>query len=64
MEEVMVKERHRLKTDCPECGCGLIDNMTPDEFREKQGEIKNKDGVDSTEANEGHENIAVEEGSS
>ena len=39
----MAKERHQIKSECPECGCGLIKNMTPDEFREKNSDLKDKD---------------------
>ena len=38
----MAKERYQIKSECPECGCGLICNMTPDEYREKYGNIKDK----------------------
>ncbi len=36
------KKRFQIKSECPECGCGLICNMTPDEYREKHGETKGK----------------------
>ena len=39
----MAKERHQIKSECPECGCGLIKNMTPDEFQEKNSDLKDKD---------------------
>ncbi|MFH1138755.1 MAG: hypothetical protein V1816_21975 [Pseudomonadota bacterium] len=33
-------KRYQVKAECPECGCGLIDGLTPDQFREKYGETK------------------------
>jgi endogenous inhibitor of DNA gyrase (YacG/DUF329 family) len=45
----MAKERYQIKSECPECGCGLISNMTPDEFREKHGDIKDKVTVNCSE---------------
>lgn len=50
----MAKKRYRLKTECPECGCGLICNMTPDQFREKYGDIKDKTSIDWTECGKDH----------
>ena len=53
----MAKERHQIKSECPECGCGLVDGMTPDEFREKHGDIgdKDKESVSSGEHDKGDE---------
>ena len=51
----MGKDRYQIKSECPECGCGLISNMTPDEFREKYGEIKDEVTVNCNECGEGHD---------
>ncbi|BHH84453.1 hypothetical protein [Desulforhopalus sp. 52FAK] len=51
----MAKERYQIKSECPECGCGLIDNMTPDEFRDKHGESKDKVNVNCNDCGEGHD---------
>lgn len=57
----MPKERYQIKSECPECGCGLISNMTPDEFREKYGEIKDKVSVDCNDCGEGHDGSVTEQ---
>lgn len=57
----MAKERYRIKSECPECGCGLIDNMTPDEFREKHGDIKDKVSVNCSECGKDHDGRVAEE---
>ena len=57
----MAKERYQIKSECPECGCGLICNMTPDEFREKYGDIKDKVTVNCSECGEGHDGCVTEE---
>jgi uncharacterized Zn finger protein len=56
----MAKERYQIKSECPECGCGLINNMTPDEYREKHGEIKDKVTVDCNECGEDHDGYVTE----
>ena len=56
----MAKERHQIKSECPECGCGLIDNMTPDEFREKHGDTKDNETVNCSECGEGNDDCVTE----
>ncbi len=56
----MAKERYQIKSECPECGCGLICNMTPDEFRKKHGEIKDKVTVNCSECGKGHDGSVTE----
>lgn len=51
----MAKKRDQIKSECPECGCGLIDNMTPDEFREKYGDVKDKVDVNRGESGKDHD---------
>ncbi len=51
----MAKERYQIKSECPECGCGLICNMTPDEFRKKHGDIKEKVVVNCSECGKDHD---------
>ena len=34
----MSRDRWRIESKCPECGCGLIEKMTPDQWVEKYGE--------------------------
>jgi uncharacterized Zn finger protein len=34
----MSRERWRIESKCPECGCGLIEKMTPDQWVAKYGE--------------------------
>jgi len=33
----MAKKRHVVKAECPECGCGLINRLAPDIYRQKFG---------------------------
>lgn len=33
-----MEKRYKIQSECPECGCGLIEKMTPDQWREKYGE--------------------------
>ena len=58
----MAKERYQIKSECPECGCGLIDNMTPDEFRKKHGDINDKVTVQCSECGKDHDGCVTEEG--
>ncbi len=51
----MKKERYQIKSECPDCGCGLIDNMTPDEFRKKHGDDKDNVNVNCSECGEDHD---------
>lgn len=57
----MAKERYQIKSECPECGCGLIKNMTPDEFREKYGDTKDKVPVHCTDCGKEHDGCVTEE---
>ncbi len=34
----MPKKRHVVKAECPECGCGLINHLAPDIYRQKFGD--------------------------
>lgn len=45
----MTKERFEIKSECPECGCGLIDNTTPDEFRKKNRDSKENESASCSE---------------
>jgi len=56
----MAKERYQIKSECPECGCGLIDNMTPDEFRKKHGDIKDTVTVNCNECGTEHDGAVSE----
>jgi len=51
----LAKERHQIKSECPECGCGLIDNMTPDEYRKKHGVIRENETVNSNDGGHAHD---------
>ena len=56
----MAKERYQIKSECPECGCGLIGNMTPDEYREKYGDIKEKVTVNCSDCGKDHDGSVTE----
>ena len=36
----MPEKRHVIKAECPECGCGLINHLAPDIYRQKFGHGK------------------------
>ena len=57
----MAKKRYQIKSECPECGCGLIDKMTPDEFVEKYGKIKDQVDVNCSECGKEHDGDVTEE---
>ena len=57
----MAKERYQIKSECPECGCGLICNMTPDEFKKKYGDIKGKVTVNCEKCGKDHEGCVIKE---
>lgn len=57
----MAKKRYQIKSECPECGCGLVNNMTPDEFREKYGDTKDNVAVNCSECGTGHDGSVTEE---
>mgnify|MGYP001812237345 CR=1 FL=1 len=56
----MAKKRYQIKSECPECGCGLIYNMTPDEYREKHGDIKDKVTVNCSDCGKDHDGSVTE----
>lgn len=56
----MARKRHQIKSECPECGCGLIDNMTPDEYREKHGKTKDEASVKPGKNDKSHDGRAPE----
>jgi hypothetical protein len=60
-EKNMAKERYQIKSECPECGCGLINNMTPDEFREKYGDTKDEVPVNCSECGKEHDGCVTEQ---
>lgn len=37
----MGKQKYRMKAACPQCGCSFLQVMTPDEIREKYGDVPN-----------------------
>jgi predicted RNA-binding Zn-ribbon protein involved in translation (DUF1610 family) len=41
----MTEAKLRMKVECPECGCGLIDGLTPDIWQEKYANAKPGDKV-------------------
>ena len=57
----MTKKRRQIKSECPECGCGLIHNMTPDQYREKYGDSLDKVTVNCNECGTDYEGSVTEE---
>jgi len=39
----MEKKRYTIKTACPQCGCTSLTVLSPEEIREKYGDVPNVD---------------------
>ncbi len=37
----MPKERYKIETSCPQCGCSAVSNLSHDEIMEKFGDVPN-----------------------
>jgi len=37
----MKKKRYTIKTSCPQCGCSMLTVLSPEEIKEKYGDIPN-----------------------
>ncbi|MCJ7829990.1 MAG: hypothetical protein MUP74_01260 [Desulfobacterales bacterium] len=37
----MTAKRYQLKTTCPQCGCSAISHLTPEEIRQRYGDVPN-----------------------
>lgn len=57
----MDKTRYKIQSECPECGCGLIENMTPDVWREKYGPTAKQVEVACPDCGKKHMAIVTEE---
>jgi len=55
------KKRHTIKSECPECGCGLIGKMTPDIYREKFGDGQKTAEIVCPMCGKKHEAVLTEE---
>ena len=55
------KKRYKIEAECPECGCGLIEKMTPDQWREKYGETVDKVEVVCPDCGKKHQVAVTEE---
>ena len=36
-----MKKQYNIKTSCPQCGCSFLSVLTPDEIKEKYGDMPN-----------------------
>ncbi|MBU4318994.1 MAG: hypothetical protein KKF30_17195 [Proteobacteria bacterium] len=36
-----MKKKYHLKTSCPQCGCSFLSVLTPEEIKEKYGDMPN-----------------------
>lgn len=39
----MAKERYRVATTCPSCGCSAVSHLSPEEIKERFGDVPNVD---------------------
>ena len=37
----MAKRKYKMKTACPQCGCSFVQVLSPEEIREKYGDVPN-----------------------
>ncbi len=37
----MPKNRYKIETSCPQCGCSAVSNLSHDEIKEKFGDVPN-----------------------
>ena len=37
------KKRYKIQTSCPQCGCSAVSHLSPDEIKEKFGDVPNVD---------------------
>jgi len=38
---IMSKRKYTMKTACPQCGCSFVQVLSPEEIREKYGDVPN-----------------------
>ncbi len=57
----MPKSRFKIQSECPECGCGLIEHMTPDEYREKYGPTAREVELKCPDCGKVHKAVVTEE---
>ncbi|MEW6267531.1 MAG: hypothetical protein AB1641_31040 [Thermodesulfobacteriota bacterium] len=55
------KKRRRIQAVCPDCGCGLIEGLTPDQWREKYGDEAKTAEVTCPECGRKHQARMIEE---
>lgn len=37
----MTKERYKIETACPQCGCSFMTHLSPEEIKERYGDAPN-----------------------
>jgi len=37
----MPKNRYKIETSCPQCGCSAVSNLSHDQIKEKFGDVPN-----------------------
>ena len=37
----MTRKKYRIKTNCPQCGCSAVQNLSHEEMMEKYGDVPN-----------------------
>ena len=55
------KPKFKINTVCPECGCGLIEKMTPDQYVAKYGETTSEAEIKCPECGKVHKTAVHEE---
>ena len=37
----MSKKHYKIETSCPQCGCSAVSHLTPEEIKERFGDVPN-----------------------
>ena len=37
----MSKERYKIETSCPQCGCSAVSHLSSEEIKERYGDVSN-----------------------
>ena len=37
----MSKKHYQIKTSCPQCGCSAVSHLSPEEIKERYGDVPN-----------------------
>ncbi|MBW1710162.1 MAG: hypothetical protein JRG97_07085 [Deltaproteobacteria bacterium] len=57
----MARKKHFIKAECPECGCGLINHLAPDIYRQKFGDGAKEIEIECPMCGKKHQAVLHEE---